>query len=338
MDESTGYLEAPFPWFGGKRQVASIVWHRFGSVQNYVEPFFGSGAVLFGRPVVEGFETVNDLDGYVCNAWRAIKLDPGAVAFHADRPVFENDLHAIHAWLLRFRDELPARLEGDLDYYDPKVAGLWVWAISCWIGRDFCSGKGPWSVRDAKLYKSHDFGGGLMGIYRSLPHLTGGRGIHRTRPHLAGAMGVHSSRNGDLLHWFQKLSERLRRVRVCCGDWKRVLGFTPTVNLGTTAVFLDPPYGAEAKRDSNLYRCEDAAQLSSEVREWAIAAGRDRRMRIALCGYEGEHAMPSDWSVIAWKARGGYSNQARDRSDNPLRERIWFSPGCCRDDQLDFEF
>jgi DNA adenine methylase len=39
-------LEAPFPWFGGKRKVASLVWARFGEVVNYVEPFFGSGAVL----------------------------------------------------------------------------------------------------------------------------------------------------------------------------------------------------------------------------------------------------------------------------------------------------
>ena len=44
-------LDAPFPWFGGKRRVAPIVWQRFGDVQNYVEPFFGSGAVLLNRSV-----------------------------------------------------------------------------------------------------------------------------------------------------------------------------------------------------------------------------------------------------------------------------------------------
>ena len=40
--------KAPFPWFGGKSRVAHIVWDRFGNVPNYVEPFFGSGAVLLG--------------------------------------------------------------------------------------------------------------------------------------------------------------------------------------------------------------------------------------------------------------------------------------------------
>lgn len=44
-------LRAPFPWFGGKRKVAEEVWRRFGRVENYVEPFFGSGAVLLGRPM-----------------------------------------------------------------------------------------------------------------------------------------------------------------------------------------------------------------------------------------------------------------------------------------------
>jgi site-specific DNA-adenine methylase len=39
-------LDAPFPWFGGKRQVAAELWRRFAGIANYVEPFFGSGAVL----------------------------------------------------------------------------------------------------------------------------------------------------------------------------------------------------------------------------------------------------------------------------------------------------
>lgn len=39
-------LRAPFPWFGGKRRVASLVWERFGNVPNYVEPFAGSPPTL----------------------------------------------------------------------------------------------------------------------------------------------------------------------------------------------------------------------------------------------------------------------------------------------------
>ena len=70
---------------GGKAPVATLVWRRFGRVANYVEPFFGSGAMLLARPS-EHFdtdgartETVNDLDGMVANFWRALAADPAAV-------------------------------------------------------------------------------------------------------------------------------------------------------------------------------------------------------------------------------------------------------------------
>ena len=64
-----GPLKAPFPYFGGKSRVADIVWSRFGDVRNYVEPFFGSGAVLLARPPehfegdTQRIETANDING-----------------------------------------------------------------------------------------------------------------------------------------------------------------------------------------------------------------------------------------------------------------------------------
>lgn len=35
---------------------------------------------------------------------------------------------------------------------------------------------------------------------------------------------------------------------------------------------------------------------------------------IALCGYEGEHDMPTSWDCVEWKARGGYGSACPDRS------------------------
>lgn len=109
-------LVAPFPWFGGKSRVAAEVWARFGDVKNYVEPFFGSGAVLLGRPAVGDVETINDLDGYVANFWRALKHEPDATADWASDPINENDLTARHVWLLQQRETLAARLNG-----------IWIW-------------------------------------------------------------------------------------------------------------------------------------------------------------------------------------------------------------------
>ena len=339
-------LDAPFPWFGGKRKVASLVWERFGSVANYVEPFFGSGAVLLGRPRVEGIETINDADGCVANFWRAIKLAPDETAEWADNPVNENDLHARQTWLLKYLDVLPSKLEADPEWCDPKIAGWWCWGICCWIGSEWCSGKGPWHVVDGQLIDTKNPIGGVSrqlphlgdagrGINRHLPYLrSGGQGINRKRPYLRGkdqqyGQGIHALKGCDSIQgWFSALSERLRYVRVCCGDWTRECGPSPTFKRGLTAVLLDPPYGEGANRVSNLYRVDDASQLSTQVRDWAVEVGRRDDMRIALCGYEGEYEMPGGWDCMAWNAGEGYGAMASERSNNGKRERIWFSRAC----------
>ena len=327
-------LDAPFPWFGGKRKVAADVWARFGRVGNYVEPFFGSGAVLLGRPgPIVGNETINDRDGYVANFWRAVQHDPEAVATWADNPVNENDLHARHVWLVGQRDTLQARLDGDPEFYDPKIAGWWVWGISCWIGSGFCSGRGPWVSQDGQLVH---LGTNGQGVNRQLVHLgTNGQGVNRKIVHLGGGRGVnrqlvHLGDNGRgvaLVEWFSALADRLRRVRVCSGDWSRVCGPSVTFKHGLTGVFLDPPYADTATRTSDLYRI-DCERVAHDVREWALANGDNPLLRIALCGYEGEHQMPESWSVHQWNAGEGFGGQAKDRSKNGRRERIWFSPHC----------
>jgi hypothetical protein len=154
--------------------------------------------------------------------------------------------------------------------------------------------------------------------------------VNRQLVHLGDAgRGV----NAGLLEWMRELADRLRGVRVCCGDWERVCGPTPTVTLGTTGVVLDPPY-AEDERVMGLYSVDDGA-VSARVREWALSVGDDSRIRIALCGYDTEHEMPG-WSLVSWKAHGGYSSQGKDGGNgNKLREVIWFSPHCLRSKQAD---
>ena len=80
-------LAAPFPYFGGKRRAASIIWSELGDPSGFVEPFAGSAAVLLARPAFEGrrVETINDADGWLVNTWRAIRLAPAEVAAHAAR-------------------------------------------------------------------------------------------------------------------------------------------------------------------------------------------------------------------------------------------------------------
>ena len=120
-------------------------------------------------------------------------------------------------------------------------------------------------------------------------------------------------------------------LRVCgtwitCGDWARVLTPSVTVRHGVTAVFLDPPYGADGVA-TGLY-AQQEANVAAKVHAWCAEHGADPRLRIALCGYDGEHEMPKSWAVHSWSAGEGFGAQAEDRSENGKRERIWFSPGC----------
>lgn len=329
--QSSLRLKAPFPYFGGKSRVAHLVWERFGDVPNYVEPFAGSLAVLLARPGGAGRnETVNDKDCYVANFWRALQLAPEQVAYYADWPVNEADLHARHLWLTN-QAEFRERMVSDPDYFDVKIAGWWVWGLSLWIGDGWCVHP-EWKGRHAceRTIK------GVHALEKKRPPQLkrGGAGVHRSRqlPDISGdsgasGRGVHARYCADIQRYFEALASRLRKMRVCCGDWQRVLGPSPTTCIGLTGVFLDPPYAAE---DRDTVYTHDSKAIASDVFRWAIEHGSNPKLRIAVCGYAGDHEFPADWTCVAWKANGGYGNQGdqtRGR-ENASRERIWFSPYC----------
>jgi site-specific DNA-adenine methylase len=79
-------LKAPFPYFGGKRRAAPLIWEALGDPGGYIEPFAGSAAALLARPAVSGLrvETLNDASGQIQNVWRSIKYSPRATALAAD--------------------------------------------------------------------------------------------------------------------------------------------------------------------------------------------------------------------------------------------------------------
>jgi len=318
------------------------VWQRLGAdVTNYIEPFVGSAAVLLKRPGwspnVNWIETINDASGFIANFWRALQHDPKGVAQHADQPVYENDLHARHIWLVQNHKELlPGLLEGDPDYYDVKAAGWWVWGMACWIGSGFCSGDGPWQSVEMEdgSRRLIDLGDAGRGVYRKRVHLGGaGQGVQRRLVHLANA-GQAGDGDLGLLDWMRALAERLRRVRICCGDWLRVCGPTASFMQGVTAVFLDPPYSAEVGR-SEVYEIENMT-VAHDCRRWAIEQGRNPLMRIALCGYIGEHddeLRAADWTPLYWKAHGGYGLFGNGHGrENRQHEVVWFSTHCLASD------
>jgi len=186
------------------------------------------------------------------------------------------------------------------------------------------------------IQTSRRFNGGGVG---------GGSGVHspslwRQLPDLSGTgsagRGIFSptlDRRRGLVQWFEVLADRLRRTRVCCGDWARVVTPSITSYIGTTGIVLDPPYQQDLRE---ICYSEDH-DVSADVRAWALEHGDNPKLRIALCGYQGGHEMPASWECVSWKAGGGYGRTARGKA-NRKRERIWFSPHCLREtDKLQFD-
>ena len=154
---------------------------------------------------------------------------------------------------------------------------------------------------------------------RKLPHLgDAGQGVNRELPHLGDA-------GQGLVTYLNRLADRLRRVRITCGDWRRVV--TPSVvragagGDGHRAVFLDPPYATSG----DLY-AHGTAGVALEVEEWCLTAPAE--LRIALCGYDDEHDALNahGWRKTEGRAGGGAGYSTR--ADNGRRERIWYSPAC----------
>jgi len=320
-------LKAPFPYFGGKSTVADIVWERLGDVDNYVEPLAGSAAMLLQRPHAAKVETLNDLDCMVSNFWRATKYAPEKVVEWCDDPINEVDLHARHRWLcglgrcprVRRKDMIfRHRMRNDPDCFCPKRAGWWVWGLCQWIGRGWCD-----RIGEGNAHRVRD----------QIPLISGeGCGVHFAN------LGTCADRRAWLLEWFGKLRDRLRRVRMCCGHWDRVCDSPTTMTrLGVTGVFLDPPYAESTGRYMGIY-AEDCGVIAHQVREWCKRWGSDPLVRIALCGWNEEHAELESlgWDVVAWKSQGGYANTGGVREDDSHRrnERIWFSPACVAEPSL----
>jgi hypothetical protein len=391
-------LKAPWPYFGGKRKAAGLIWARLGRVRNYIEPFGGTAAVLLARPdppqietasdpsrLVDNFrraahpergdpaavadalcEILNDADPHIANLWRSIREAPEETAAWADNPVDESFLQAVHRYLIlgddaaRFRE----RVRDDMDYFDARRAGLWAWGACTWIGSGWCRVPSDESRAAAEPPdKLPRLVGGRRGdtYYGDLgvnagkrPALCNGStrsgpGVHRRshRPQLADAYsrgrGVHSHDEAEtcqerrewLVDWFRQLRDRLRLVRVCCGDWRRVCGSpSVTTRLGLTGIFFDPPYSSKSGRTKDIYGV-DSLTVAHDVQDYCLKHGDDPGFRIVLAGLAGEgHEVLEEhgWTVVPWTSQGGYGNRTSAGKERAKREQLWCSPHTLRGD------
>jgi hypothetical protein len=392
-------MKAPYPYFGGKSTVASTIWKALGQPKHYIEPFCGSAAVLLARPDYnpqKHMETINDKDGFVCNAWRGMQFAPDELARYCDHPVNHCDLSARRKYMNDHQDLL-LKLCDDPEYFDAKIAGYWIWAMSCWIGSGLIWPRARPDVANARgvhalcqipqIVAGHECG---VNRISQIPEIGDGKGINNQiplsyetgvcrRPYISHAgVGVNqtsickrpcfSAKSAHGVHkvtlveesapaldvrdpytpgiytWFRQLSERLRRVRVVCGDWTRVCGGNWQDDRGacgiffdpkdTCGFFFDPPYDPEkCGRDPKIYT-QESATVSEDVRNWCIERGEWKTYRIVLAGYYEEHKILEEkygWTIHRWSAPGGFANRGKGNTkgeENRHKETLFFSPHC----------
>lgn len=88
--------------------------------------------------------------------------------------------------------------------------------------------------------------------------------------------------------------------------------------LGNPTHYFEPFAGALGclLRRPSPGKHEYVGDIDAQITNFWLAAASPR-LKIALCGYEGNAPMPDDWEQLAWGSQAGKG-----------RERIWFSPHC----------
>ena len=298
-------LVPAFKYDGGKRDAAAIIWKRLGwDIPNYIEPFCGGLSVLLARPLYDmreqepkrRRELANDTNLFLINFWRTVQQQNiEELIKRMNFPANEVELLARRKRMMARRFELAKNIH-NVDYYDSEIAAYWLYIQRQWIG---AGGDNPHMNPELKM-------------------------VEALEPDFMGTS------IGDHLRFIQA---RTRYIRFFSGDWKRPLrSATQTINIGTTGVFLDPPYLNTSKiYKGRLDEGDPENQVPLEARDWALEFGRYPAFRIAYCGYSHHHkgVFPegkNGWAKKQWKIKNGRSLPGDDKLVEI--DTIWFSPHC----------
>lgn len=322
-------LKAPFPYPGGKGHFARAIWERFGDPVTLIDPFCGSLAVPLARQKPCPREIFSDLNGFVCNFFRALQADPAAVAAAADWPTNHHDLIARHHFLGDFEPSLVDALQTDPAHFDVRIAGLWAWGQCLWIG-------GGWAVPGVASKRPHLYthsGGSVLTRQSSRGRTTvaprvcsevGGNGLSRQT-----LAGLPPPLDGSRIRPFlDLLSRRLADAIFLCSSYERfltptVLGDIPSSPNDSVAILLDPPY-LTSNRNSRIYQSDfespEPDQAARDTYKWAVEHGD--RYRICYCCRHGDFPLPAGWDSITASFSGCWKHHGKNLDE------AMFSPGC----------
>lgn len=123
-------ITAIAPWFGGKRTMAPLIVQQLGNHRSFYDPFCGSCAVLFAKPV-SSIEIVSDLHGDLVNLARILSGDRWRELYEAvDR------LLLCEEWLADFRGDAETDFASD----EPDVDRAARYMALAWMTRNGTAG------------------------------------------------------------------------------------------------------------------------------------------------------------------------------------------------------
>ena len=111
-------MNAVIKYPGAKWSLAEWIIGHFPPHHSYLEPFFGSGAVLFTKQR-SNIETVNDLDGDVVNLFNWIRNDPERLARAIYWTPYARDVY--RAWAAQYTETDP--FQRAVDFYVRMMMG-----------------------------------------------------------------------------------------------------------------------------------------------------------------------------------------------------------------------
>lgn len=112
-------MVATIKYPGSKWKMAQWIISKFPEHRSYLEPFFGSGAVLFTKPR-SPIETVNDLDNDVVNLFSWIREDPERLAKAIYWTPYAREVYE-RAWEAQYTETDP--FQRAVDFYIRMMMG-----------------------------------------------------------------------------------------------------------------------------------------------------------------------------------------------------------------------
>lgn len=86
-------MKTPISYYGGKQQMLKHILPKVPNHQTYIEPFFGGGAVFWGKPPSQ-VEVINDVNNRLITFYKVLKYDFDDFIERADETFHSRAQHA----------------------------------------------------------------------------------------------------------------------------------------------------------------------------------------------------------------------------------------------------